>query len=647
MATTTSIIVLLKFFASKQSSGTVDYGEFCEYLRKYSEHHLEEQPSLVVYLQDTAGSLQKELDKLSVERQVLVFTKGTDKQVIIVVPFYIERFAQRYKEILITPGLPFPSELDLPKQVPNEIVTRRVAGELIPELIASENLNEKFLYGITMPHDAPTILLPSSVSVMTLCETALTKIRTMLAKDEHHDYFLKKVQVSNPGKEISAKTFFTRLVDSQDTAMKMVKEPDDSYYYWTQLCFFVKKDFEKVKDFTAEDISLLQAIQVLEIFLSYYKNQISATQQKETALKNLENLLSKPPYYFDYATISGFTNQAGIPLLGQYSEDDLKSFLQQKTTESKANQLPELLIFKTEKDKKYFIYKSKIFQLIFRLCQDARLTVADTLKKRWQIVLQNFDDLPEMNDQLTFERMLENEIRVQSPILYSLLTASFLPLVHYEATTDGDSGITAMALFDNGQLLPYSEILLLNREKLLKDTKILLPIWYTIPIISWIAKLFLRPPKSKRPKKQKTSAEIYHEQEDAIQKEEKDAAAFTKNKNLSRKLALREAARNAEAELVPASSTLQRELDSYEHQWNKLIGATTHKNLTDDVNSLIKDYMRKVLRTLKAEGFTPERIQSLADSLVNTPALQKIGEKDALMMYTQLFMVKLVKNIPV
>ena len=77
-----------------------------------------------------------------------------------------------------------------------------------------------------------------------------------------------------------------------------------------------------------------------------------------------------------------------------------------------------------------------------------------------------------------------------------------------------------------------------------------------------------------------------------------------------------------------------------------MIGKTAHDNLTEDVNSLIRDYMRKVLRTLHASGFTPERISSLADSLVSTPSLMKIKNTPALKRYTELFMIKLVKNIP-
>jgi hypothetical protein len=198
----------------------------------------------------------------------------------------------------------------------------------------------------------------------------------------------------------------------------------------------------------------------------------------------------------------------------------------------------------------------------------------------------------------------------------------------------------------NNQLLPYSEILLMSRQELLNDAKIMLPFWYSMPIISWIARLLLRPPKSNRNKKQKTKAELYREAEEAKRKEDETTAMLSQNATVSKKVALRDAARSAEQVYVPESSTLNRELDSYEKIWNKRLGKETHNNLTEDVNSLIRDYIRRTLRTMKTDGFTPERIHSLAENLLNAPGLQKIGERDALLMYIKLYMVKLVKNIP-
>lgn len=648
MATTTSIIVLLKFFAGRQNSAAVDFNEFCEYLRKYSDHHLEEQPVLVTYLSDTATQLQKELDKLVENRQVILLTPAPDKKVIIVIPYFTETFQNRYKEIKVTPQIPFPQESDIPKKIPNEVVTRKSAAELINTLLNGETLNDKTLWSVVLPHDVPAILLPSIVSIHTLIECAVLKLRTMLAKDEHHDYFLKKLTVSNPGKEMTAKNIFNRFVQTPDAGVVMIKQPEDSFYFLTQLLFFIRQDYEKVKDVTAEDLAILQSVYILEIAANYFKNKAQESNKKEGALKNLEQLLRHPPYYFTFNDITRFTSSSGVPLLGLYGEEDLKDFLHRKTTESSGNELPELLVFKTDDDTRYFIYKNRVMPLVMRLCTDARMIIRETIKKNWQHVLRNFDDLPEMKDQAEFEKRLEKEVRIQSPILYSLLNTSFLLLINYESSNEDNSTLDGprLSLFENGQLIPYSDILLMNRSQLLTDTKILLPFWYTVPVISWILKMIMKPPKSKKQKSQKTSAQIYHEKEAENSRQDNQEAALTQNPAVSRKVALREAARNLENELIPQSSTLDRELHSYEHQWNKLIGKVTHNNLTEDVNTLIKDYLRKVLRTMKSEGFTKERIESLAESLVKTPGMQKIGEEDALMMYVQLYIIKLVKNIP-
>lgn len=644
MATTANILVLLKFYASRQKSALIDYFEFCEYLKRYSEHHLEEQSALVCYLEDPAPALDAELEKLIEARQILITEKSGDKKGIIVIPFFIEKFAERYREIATNPSLPFPSESDLPRNAPREILTRDNAADLIARLIEYEEINDKTLYGLILPHEAPTILLPSNISVKTLIEDSIGKIQNMLRKEEHHDYFLKKVTISNPGREMIAKNFFNSFVDRADHTMETLSQTTDSFYLWNQLCFFIKQDYEKIKDFTQEDLSCLQAVYITEIAANFYKNKAQETAKRDGALKTLDANLEKPPYYFTFDNIIKFTDNKGVPLLGQYSEEELKDYLHRKSQEAAVQDLPELLIFKTYDEQRYFILKSKVLQLILRLCTDARISVQEAMKNHWSDVLKSFDVLPEMKDQAAFEARLEKEVRIQSPILSALLHSSFLPLLSYDNSGNDDSG--KVSLFINGELLPYSEILLMDRTKLLADAKIVLPFWYSLPIFSWLARMLLRPPKAKRNKKIKTKAQIYKEEEKLKSQEDAETAVISKNPTISKKVALREAARLAEQSLVPSSSTLNRELDSYEHQWNKILGKETHKNLTEDVNSLIRDYIRKVLRTIKSDGFTPERIASLAESLVKTPGLSKIGEHDALLMYVQLYMIKLVKNIP-
>lgn len=641
---TTNILSILKFFASKQKSGVVDFGEFCAYLKKYSEHHLEEIPSLSCYIEDTVKSLLPELEKLISARQVAITELANEKKMINVVPYFVDKFAERYKDIEATPNLPFPTIADLPKITPKTIVTTDSADSILYKFLDNQELNDRTLYGLILPNDEPIIILPSNVEVKGLVENSLAKVQYMLKKEGYHDYFLKKLTGTNPGKELTAKNFFNRFVDRPDHAIEILSQSSEDFYLWHQLCYFIKQDYKKVKDYTQEDISTIQAIMITEIAANYFKSRAMDKSKRDTALKTLDQLLNKPPYYFTYDDITTFVDSKGQPLLSQYSEQDLKDWLHEKSTGGDAHSLPDLLIFKMEDEKKYFIFKSKILQLVIRLCTEAREVVRRTITDHWYIVLKNFGSLPEMHDQQAFEARLQQEVREQSPVLYSLLTASFLPLLTYEKF--GDEDADKVTLFANGELIPYSELLLMNRHEILTDSKIKLPFWYTLPVISWIAKMMLKQPKRRRNIKPKTSAQQYHEKESKESLENMETnAMISKNSNISRKIQLKEAARSAEKNLVSEKSTLDRELESYEHIWNKKLGES-RTNLTEDVNVLIRDYMRTVLRTMSPSGFTIERIRSLSSTLTKTPALMKIGELDALERYIQLYIIKLVKNLP-
>ena len=116
------------------------------------------------------------------------------------------------------------------------------------------------------------------------------------------------------------------------------------------------------------------------------------------------------------------------------------------------------------------------------------------------------------------------------------------------------------------------------------------------------------------------------------------------NRFKGKKEAVIEAARNVTAELVPYGSSIDRELDSYLKLWNKMITKEAHASLTEDVNSLIRDYTRKVMRTISASTFTADRVRSLAEALVKTPNMQKINEEKALTEYVTLYILRLVSN---
>ena len=179
---------------------------------------------------------------------------------------------------------------------------------------------------------------------------------------------------------------------------------------------------------------------------------------------------------------------------------------------------------------------------------------------------------------------------------------------------------------------------MLNRQTILANAKILLPFWYTIPFFSWLIGLF-----NKKPDKKKKNSGISQNVHEALESAEEKPRSSHKNE--SRKDALINAAKKLESNLVPEGSSIERELNSYKKQWNRMLTKQAYLNLTEDVNSLIRDYMRKVLRTISGQSFTIDRIQDLAETLCKTPNMQKITDQDSLYVYVQLYMIYLVKNL--
>lgn len=634
MATSVNLSSILRNFATKQESPFVYIRDFCDYIKKYAAKNLEQQPNLVQYIEISESSLTKELEELASKHEVYLTTQG-GKPVVIVITYYSVLYANRFKDIVSNITVPFPCVTDLPKQLPVEAIEKTDASEIIPKLQQEQDVKSPVLYCMMMPRDIPAILFPACVPVQFLTRAAMAKIRHMLKKDEYHDYFQKKLRNANPTKEIGSQTFYTRFLQHPDNADQTFDFNGDAFYFWSQLCYFIRIDFEKIKDRTIEDINVLQALSICEIWMMSLKEKANAQQVREDALRELEAALARPPFFYSMDSILKIRDSKGALLYGQYNEDDLKDFLQKLTTESENNELPKILVFKVETGARYFIYKQRVFQLVVRLANEAHDTIEKDLTDKWFNSLSEYSKLPEMKDKKAFETVLKDEVRTLSPVLWSLLNANFLTMLNYE--NDHSENANSFHIFSNGKLLPYSELLMLSNSSILSTAKIMLPFWHTIPILSWIMSMINSKKNEKKPRKKAIKEFSADDIPD-------DTPKQSPGRYVNKKEAVIEAARNVADELVPSGSTIDRELDSYLKLWNKMITKEAHASLTEDVNSLIRDYTRKVMRTISASTFTVDRVRTLAETLVKTPNMQKIKENDALTMYVELYILRLLSN---
>jgi hypothetical protein len=637
MSTPTDLSVLLRLYTGKQNSPTIIIHDFCDYLQKYARHYLQEAPELQMYLEDTQATVLKELEALAEDSKVFLSTDLKSRKLVFVPQFYVDRMVLRFREIDERIEIPFPILNELPQSFPPSYLRQIYMASDFEGMIEDTERNGSILIQLIFPDDTPAMIYPGSVSPEKLLELSMSKIRLFLRKDESKDYIQKRMMLANPGRELSIKNHLVQFQTRPPEALGALRHAGEAYQFWSCLCSFIRQDFSKKNEKTPEDISLLQAVYITELMNNFYKNRAQQNLQRETALKNLELCFQKSPFFYDLEAISRFVDTRGVPLLGQYENEDLQAFIREKTADGEMNSLPELLVFRSQSENRYFVLKEKIIPLIVRLCNEGRKNIKETLTREWFQLLSGYRHDNAMSSQADFEKKLDVLCQSTSPILHAVMNASFIPLLALEDTGTEKDNLNGFRIFDRGRLLPWSTLLMLDRQELLTDTRIMLPFWYTFPVISTIIAFFKKPKKTR--KAARKAAVVERKEEEIPAPESGQESREKRKKELVHAVGL------VEKRLIPEGSDLDAELGAQLERWNRTLSPEGKQNLTEDVNSLIRDYIRRVSRTLKAQTFDLARVQNLSDTLAETPNLMKIKNREALRLYIQLYILKLVKSI--
>ena len=617
----TDLLHLLRMFSLRRNNAQVTLQPFQDYLHRYARHFLQQKQDLAVLLEISLETLLSELKKIQDEGDIEITTDKSNTTIIFVPYFHVDNISRQYAHLEQHPDIPFPLLSDLPRNFPGKLLKTISVSDDLAEL-NPESKENSFLYALNYNGDIPALVFPGSYTTEKLLNLALDKIKLFLSKDESRDYMQKRLMVANPGKEFTVKTFITKIMAHSVNSFQNVKESGDNYILWGQLCAFIKQEFAKKNEKLPDEIALLQAAGILEYLNNYYRNKAQKDVQTDTALKNLLLAFQKAPYYFTMKQITQFTDSRGVPLLGQYSEETLQNFMKEKASSSEKYIIPDILTFTNSSNDRFYLLTEKVVPLLISLINEARKPVRELCIKKWHEMLMNFEQDDSMKNDTAFNELLKEITAHSAPNLYGLLNASFILSIIADPRLNEIQAMEINRIFPTGKPAAYSEILMLSRHEILSDTKILLPFWYTIPIISSIIAFFKRKKKTPQPAQP-----------------EKKETAYKKPKQR-----LKDAAEKISAEFIPEGMTLDRTLEKALDEWNHTLGHPARENLTEDVNALIRDYLRGINRTLSFSSFTADRVRSLAKTLMESPGLLKIKERKALQDYTELYIIKLVSQ---
>jgi hypothetical protein len=111
--------------------------------------------------------------------------------------------------------------------------------------------------------------------------------------------------------------------------------------------------------------------------------------------------------------------------------------------------------------------------------------------------------------------------------------------------------------------------------------------------------------------------------------------------NLSR---YRKSVQSLISRYVPAGKSLESLLEELSEKWNPLFDSQQRRDLIEDVNALVRDFLRPLRHSFLLKPPDPTRIRGLAEQLSGSKSLTKIVKKDPLIRYLELYVVRCLEN---
>ncbi len=629
MAKDIDVYQLVRSFSSRNHLFEFEYRGFASALQRQAKAADQSEPVFRDLSLNPDLVLAPRLFLLSKERKLILETVGNEIKAIILPERYTEAYLQEYRRIDENPDVPFPDEDSLKLAVPGEwIQTISVDSDL--GVVSDQAANRPIpLYRISFSENIRPFVVPSLFVPEKLLEYSVLKIRQYLRRGANKEFMQNKLLYAFPGKETQVKDSLAAILTKPYDAITELKRSasDLTFSFWAYLLSAVKKDFEKGER-SNEDLSVFQAALITEFYANHFKSKAQRRADQDGAVKALDIALRKPPYNFSIEEIQAFKDAKGVPFVSKLGHDTLEAQLREKSTKAESGKLPELLVISAG-GKRAYVAKDKALLLAVRSIAEARADIRSRIIEKWRRLLEEFRSAAPMEEEDEFRRMLKGEVEERFPVLDSLVGSRLLPLIQEEARVRGEAAPDLERFFYKNELVPLEEILDLQRKDLLADSRMLLPFWYSLPVISDLVRLFR---SMGRRKAERARAKVEPVKAKA---EQAPSSGAPKRKDEFAAAAVRVA-----KQLTPSGYSLEEYLRDLESRWNTLLNFEAKKNLSEDVNSLVRDYLRSILRSMKGDSLTVDRVKSLAATLADSPSLAKIKNHQALELYIQLYMVK-------
>lgn len=543
--------------------------------------------------------------------------------------YFMERIRSAYSAMEKDPHIPFPIPEMFKQTIPTDLIqVVDVKAEFVTHLENPAPTDAKILRLVFPQFEYSLLVLPSMLQT-TLLHRAMSKVKTFLDKESNNDYIRSRLIAAMKKDEASVKNLMQRLHNNMQESLQTMMNPTTvSFSFWSHLASSVIKEYQSKKSFYAGDYVYAQAAFLIGYYNVYYKGKTQRNADKEAAHRYLKTRLKKEPYCYSLKDIYAFVGENGTELIKICGKEDYSNYINKLITELDSSGIPELIMVKTEAGRDYFISRDVFVQYFLREVDEASRFFKNEIVMEWKEALEAYTKVEDMKSEGAFEKLLIKKLRSQRPILMGMLDFKMLSLLSTNDRIGAESKLELERMIDpvNRHLMSYSRILKLDRNSLISEVKLLVPMYkssgFFRGLVTAFGKLFGVFSSTKRKKKKKES------------KKGKDLE-FTKTSSDD----FSQAITRLRDEFVGEGGDIELSMDELIAKWNPLYDAVAKANLVEDVNSLIRDYIRKIKHSFSVSMPSKDRVESMAQRLSENKAFDAIKHREALRSYMVLYMI--------
>ena len=681
MSSSDDVANILFAYAERSGGPRVEFRRLSVFARRYVEHHLESNPALEDLDENLDNLLAVRLIELEENNRCdIEYQEG--RIVGVYYPeFFLRKLNRLYARVRERPVLPFPSDDSLDFALPSQFVRPVDVTSGFVQMLKSPPDDELLVLRLLFPDGIRSVLIPATLIGDSFALLLLQKIRNYLRTSQNAGYLQSRLQTIFPNRDLAVKEVIDKAMTTPEDALATITKPTDfSFRLWTSFSTVIIKEFAQKTEPLSEDHDHAQAAYLLGYFAVHYNSIRQEAKDHDAALKAVENGFQREPYAYTASQISQIKDSHGVPVSKRCSTSEIHRFIAQKMKPSESNKLPDILRLKTPDGTEYYLARNRVIPVLLRRRKERSQELHAFYLNSWSDLMRSERSVTSMTDEDAFSRDVEEQLQKRDPLLMGLLSYTVISTALQDENVSETAVNQVMALIDSKKQVLHSlpEILGLEREKLYRDARLTLPIWQAVPFLYALVRFsrFLFGPrrssqqkrnngKKREAKPPSTTGEAFtagktarmrigHDGEngrnsgvdsDTQGTEPRQSGSGTEAlRNRDAKIKYQKAVRELQREYTGAHSSVNDTLEELIERWNPLIDPKAKKDLVEDVNALVRDFLRRMKTGLKSYPPDRRRIQNLAANLCEKDALKEIRRREPLQRYVELYMLRILEK---